>query len=214
MKKAKRIQDTVILFASLLFICFIILFLIAKSLNYPIVESPHFLSLCSCCIAMVSGSLVVYQLAGRKDAEVAQKMLHEADFILKINQTFIQDPNMAYVESQLEKELDPEKEMDPITEENRQKFINYLVYLEGLAPLVLNGILSFETIDDLMAYRFFLAMNNPKLQKDQLFPWADYYRGCIKLYAAWEKYRNEHRLPIPLEEYAVSSWPDFKKFSA
>ncbi len=70
-------------------------------------------------------------------------------------------------------------------------FINYLVYLEGLATLVLNDMMKLDHIDDLMAFRFFLAVNNPELQKAQLAVFPQFYRGCFKLYRKWTEYYEE-----------------------
>ncbi|MCL2465491.1 MAG: hypothetical protein FWF28_10550, partial [Micrococcales bacterium] len=135
-------------------------------------------------VAAVAAGLIMYQLRAGKVIEERQYNINEAQFILQYNQAFIQDRNMYLVEHRLEQWMEDEEDGRShggalVTESSRQNFINYLVYLEGLAPLIFSGVLRFEDIDDLMAYRFFLAVNNPELQKDQLFRYADYYRGCF-----------------------------------
>ena len=84
-----------------------------------------------------------------------------------------------------------------------QKLINYLVHMEGLAAIVQTGVLHLDVIDDLFAYRFFIAVNNPVIQRNELLPYANFYQGCFRLSKLWtEKWREEKR-EIPLDEYAL-----------
>lgn len=141
--------------------------------------------------------------------------------MLQYNQTILQDENMVLVESLLENQAYYDTERREIlTSENRQKIVNYLVYLESIAPLVLNGVLTLDHIDNLMAYRFFIAVENVELQEKELFPFADYYRGCFKLYKIWKDFRCEHKLKTPVDDcknsYALrklSDWEHFDTFA-
>ena len=92
----------------------------------------------------------------------------------------------------------------PVSKEY-QKLINYLVYLESFAPLVLTGQVELEDIDDTFGYRYFIAMNNPVVQKYELLPEADYYCGCIRLYKKWYDYRKKRDKAIPMEWYTLSN---------
>ena len=107
-----------------------------------------------------------------------ERELNEAQFIMDYNNSFISNEELVGVESQLE--LFRKTGELIITDDNRQSFINYLVYNEALAALVFRKVLSLEVIDDLFSYRFFLAMNNPILQKEEIIPEAEYYKGSIK----------------------------------
>ena len=147
-------------------------------------------------VELVAAIMIVFQLEQEQDTEKRQNDIEEAKFILQYNQAFIQDPNMSEVEHRLELYKNGKLEEPLINDENRQKFINYLVYLEGLAPLILRGVLHLNSIDDLMAYRFFLAVNNREVQNDQLIPDWLYYRGCFKLYKIWKEYRLKQGIEI------------------
>lgn len=92
----------------------------------------------------------------------------------------------------------------PVTKDY-QKLINYLVYLESFAPLILTGQVELKDIDDTFGYRYFIAMNNPVVQKYELLPEADYYCGCIRLYKKWYNYRKGRGKAIPMEWYALSN---------
>lgn len=161
-------------------------------------------------IAAIAAGLVLFELKAAEKERIRQNDIEEASFILQYNQTFIQDPNMAEVESLLEQNAFYGLESPIITKENRQKFVNYLVYLEGLAPIIMSGILKFEHIDNLMAYRFFLAVNNPELQREEILPFASYYQGCFRLYSLWADYRAEHRLDIPLKDTSLDKTEIFE----
>lgn len=164
-------------------------------------------------IASVAASLVFYQLGMGNEAERQQSNIDEASFIFQYNQAFIKDDNMTSVEHMLEC---AEKDIGTpavIDESNIQQFINYLVYLEGLAPLVLKNVISLESIDDLFAYRFFLAMNNSELQHKELMVYPDYYRGCFKLYKKWKNYREKKGLPILNEEKSLDAWLYFNVYA-
>lgn len=59
--------------------------------------------------------------------------------------------------------------------------------LESVATLVNSGILRLNTINDLMAYRYFIAVNNPVVQKLELIPYKPYYNGCFTIFKEWQK---------------------------
>lgn len=80
-----------------------------------------------------------------------------------------------------------------------------MVYLESFAPLVLNKQFLLEDIDDLFGFRFFVAMNNPVLQQNELLKEWQFYKGCFKLYYKWKDYRGSS---IPMEHFDL--WDKLK----
>ena len=90
------------------------------------------------------------------------------------------------------------KETDGIITEQYQELINYLVYLEAFVPLIIHHQVRIEEVDDLFGYRFFIAVNNPLVQDEELLEDKEYYQGCIKAYKIWKKYREDMGLVIPL----------------
>ena len=139
------------------------------------------------------------------------KVLNEAQFITDLNEQFIGNEKMAAVEWELEKffykykkgkltedYIEDFEKMFDIESENRQNLVNYLVHLEGIAALVKNKVLHIETIDDLMSYRYFIAMNNPVVQKLELDEYSDFYKGCFGIYNAWVKELKKQKVKIPM----------------
>lgn len=89
--------------------------------------------------AIVAG-FVLYQLKLGDETEERQSDIAEAEFILHYNQAFVGDANMCAIEHMLEEKMESDKPV-VISSENRQAIVNYLVYLEGLAPLVFRNVL-------------------------------------------------------------------------
>ena len=128
----------------------------------------------------------------------------EASFIMKLNDQFVSDSNMTSVEHRLEqyyalvKNGESKEKIDAflqnmiddydISKPERQYLVNYMVHLEAIATLVNTGVLRLKTINDLMAYRYFIAVNNPVVQKLELEPYKEYYKGCFEIFHEWEKY--------------------------
>jgi len=140
--------------------------------------------------------------------------LNEASYMMNLNNQFINNKEMTAVEHELELYFNKSLFAKDISEvelgldlnresQDCQKLINYLVHMEGLAAIVQTGVLHLDVIDDLFAYRFFIAVNNPVIQRNELLPYANFYQGCFRLSKLWtEKWREEKR-EIPLDEYAL-----------
>lgn len=138
------------------------------------------------------------------------KLLNEAQFITDLNEQFIGNEKMSEIEWDLEKfynqyrkgELSDEyrkafRDKYDLEKRDRQNLVNYLVHLEGIAALVKNGVLHIDTIDDLMSYRYFLAMNNSVIQELELLEYPDFYKGCIGIYDRWTEHMIKKENTIP-----------------
>ena len=139
--------------------------------------------------------------------------LNEAEFIVELNKQFITDENMTKVEHDLEKYYAIVKKIKCDNEESeqylemlrnkyeinkpeRQYLVNYLVHLEGIAALINTGVIQLKSINDLMAYRFFISVNNPVVQELELYPYSNYYKGIFNLFDEWKDYYDEKDMPL------------------
>lgn len=161
--------------------------------------------------------------------------LSEADYIKDLNNHFIENKEMVDVEHALEmyfNEMDcgfENVKLDLDLRQNnidRQKLVNYLVYLEGLASIINHNVIQIDQINSLFGYRFFVAINNPVVQMTELYPYADYYQGIIKIYNSWLDYckindvnennADKELMRIPLYDYKlmpnrfINDYKDFK----
>lgn len=168
--------------------------------------------------AIAAASIIIVQLKQDQKGEIKHRKTAEAQFMLEYNKSFIENKDMCMVEHYLEQEVsgDPVTEMSSLREQ-RQIFINYLVYLEGMASCVHQDQLAFESIDDVFAYRFFIAVNNPEVQSLELVRCAQYYRGCFRLYEEWVEYREstgkyKENYAIPLEETSLDRCKDYELY--
>lgn len=163
--------------------------------------------------AIIGAFAIWFQMKRERD-------IKEAEFIMNYNISFIDNPEYVELEHKLEKYRkiieaggkpgDTEK---IITEENLQTVINYLVYHEALAVFVKKRVLSIDSIDDLFAYRFFLIMNNPEIQKKELCPEAQYYHGCFWLHKKWTEYRKKKGLYILLEDTSLEKTDEYNRLT-
>lgn len=139
------------------------------------------------------------------------KVLNEAQFIMELNEQFLSDPKLSAVEWELEKyyahyrnnDLTPECEEAferrfDMDKPERQSLVNYLVHLEGITALVNSGVLRLNSIDNLMSYRYFIAVNNPIVRKLELCDYSDYYKGCYSIYDSWVELLKRKKVEIPM----------------
>lgn len=168
--------------------------------------------------AIVAAVVIIWQLNQEQAIQERQQKTQEAQFILEYNRSFIESAELCMIEHYLEKKItgDMSKEIKNL-HENRQALINYLVYLAGIASCVHGKNLEIEYIDDLFAYRFFLAMNNPEVQELELVSYASFYRGCYQLYEKWIRFRRESGkykgdIEIPLEETSLEKCKGYETY--
>lgn len=148
-------------------------------------------------------------------AELRQnKKINEAQLIKDINSEFINNQQLSKVERMLEVYYDEYRHAKTTDErerihlklcmdvgsDERQDLVNYLVHLEAVASLVNNDAIRLDSINDLIAYRFFIAVNNREVQEYELLPFKDYYCGCYTLYERWKNVMKRKHLEIPMKE--------------
>lgn len=150
--------------------------------------------------------------------------LNESNYIMNLNNQFISNKDMTLVEHELELYfnqytlmVNDKSSPDPgvvsrmtlgisqsRTSDECQKLINYLVYLEALAALVDRQVIHLDVIDDLFSYRFFLAVNNPVVQENELIPYSDFYQGIFRLSEYWVKDHQKRNIPIPMDYFRLT----------
>jgi len=133
-----------------------------------------------------------------------ERDIHEAEYIMRLNQNFITNPNISKIYQKLEESKDDNQSENPFEKEDIIDMANYLSYFETFHSLITNKILKLNTIDPVLAYRFFLATNNKYMQemllckKGKELAWLNIYL----LHRIWKEHRggeviqNEHELSI------------------
>ena len=167
-------------------------------------------------ISFGAAYLVIEQLSIGVESEKDSTAVNKCSFITKYNQVYVDNKNLTDVVSELEKYYDVfiqycenknndkdgwlekledayhvlEKKLGELGSKERQKYVNYLEYLDGFATVVHLGAMDVGDFDTLMGYRFFLAINNPVIQELELKPFAKHYKEIFVLFRDWQKYRK------------------------
>lgn len=89
--------------------------------------------------------------------------------------------------------------------------VRYMQWVESIGAIIDSGAVSIESIDRVLGYRFFIAINNKIIQENELLPYRYFYMGTFELYEKWYAYRKKHHLPIPMEENSLHLNPLFKE---
>lgn len=138
------------------------------------------------------------------------KQVNTASFLMDYSKSFYNDYDLLDIFAELEKHSDnPKYTFD--YEKYQAKIIIYLQWIESIASLIERNIIDFYTIDNIISYRFFLIVNNPQVQENELIPWAEYYRGTYFLYEQWYKYELKRGLEMPLSETGLHLTADYNK---
>lgn len=155
-------------------------------------------------IAAAAGFIfIAYQFKREKD-------LHEAEYITRLNQDFLMNQSINEVYNTLEKSMADNQQSNPFTDEDIINLANYLSYFEIFYPLISKNIIKINTIDPILAYRFFLATNNRFVQEMLLcrngkeLAWKNIYL----LHYVWREYRKGD---IIQSNYELAHTKQYKK---
>lgn len=169
-----------------------ILSLVKKIVAYD--ESAISIAISAFETAGLLGSLIIatQQLADSK--EIAR-----ADFLVELNRAFTENEGNIQLYTALQECLDCDcTHSGTCTEEGKcelkfPKVIvsNYLTFFETVYLLILNGVISFDMIDDLFAYRFFIAVHSKFVQQAKLAPQPENFKNIFCLEYEWLQYREK-----------------------
>lgn len=129
-----------------------------------------------------------------------EQEINQASFILQIHGDFyaLGGKGTMYA-ADLEKMLDEDfsgKKKLTLKESDGEMVIQYLVWVKTLSSLINRRMIKISAVDDLFGYKFFVAINNPEIQKMELIPYQTAYKGIYKAHKMWSKYRQKHGLEI------------------
>lgn len=138
------------------------------------------------------------------------KDLNMAAFVVDYSIHFYQIYKLNDILDELEKcRKNPDYKID--IDKYYKDIVSYLQWLESLASIVKDNLLTIEKIDDVLSYRFFLIVNNKQIQDAELIPCKEFYRGIFKLYEKWAQYKKKKGLLIIFEENALNQRPEYKE---
>ena len=148
-------------------------------------------------ITAIIGAIALF-IQFKKDKEI-----NEASFIVDYSVQFYDIYNLQEVLDELEKCRKDKKYVIDL-DKYYKDIVGYLQWLESLAALVNDKILTINKIDNVLSYRFFLIVNNKQVQDYEIIPCRNYYRGIYNLYESWSKYKKKNNLEIIFEKTELS----------
>ncbi|WP_042705796.1 hypothetical protein [Methanomicrobium mobile] len=190
--------------ATLLFFLFLIsiigillLFEVDQRINTS--ETSLIIAICTILTA-VGGLSSIYFIY--KELKVSADIAN-ADFLFKLNTEFFKNDDIVLIYKKLEDSLSnlnangSEFHNNFFDESDKIAIAHYLAYFKLIYNLIERdvNIINMSEINDLYAYRFFLAVNDPEIQDIELMPNQLYYNDIFKLYDQWMKYREAHNQP-------------------
>ncbi len=194
-KKGTNLKVSILFFLIFCALIVLLLFEVDKRINTD--ETSWILAFCTIVTAVggVAAALGIYtQLKESKE-------LNEAQFIVDLNTNFTSNQHIIEIFVLLEKsQKDGE---NPFNSDHKAKMTMYLTYFELIHYLLNRNILSYKLVNDLFAYRFFLAVHNKHLQEMELVKDASYYRDIFRLHNDWVNYRKTLNEEIMNEEYSL-----------
>ncbi len=120
------------------------------------------------------------------------KEITRAEFVTELNRSFVENKDYKKVYDALQAIYDGEEGAEArglaLT---KGEISNYLTFFETLYLLCSKGVVSFAIIDDLFAYRFFLAVHSKIVQESKICPQPENWRNIFLLEREWLDYRIE-----------------------
>lgn len=141
------------------------------------------------------------------------KEIARAQFLTELNKSFVENPEYARLYNALQDCLDGKCSSKKECEENNKCLLsipkgtvsNYLTFFETISLLIDGGVLTFEVIDNLFAYRFFLAVHSKFVQEQKIIPQPENFVNIFKLERKWLDYRKKiGKIPKAGSVYATN----------
>ena len=115
------------------------------------------------------------------------KEIARGDFIMELNKSYVENPKYMEIYTILQDKLDGKG--DKTNQITKAEISNYLTFFETIYLLEKNGVIDFKIIDDLFAYRFFLAVHSGVFQREKLGAQPKNFKNIFKLEREWMDYR-------------------------
>jgi len=141
---------------------------------------------------IVSLIIAISQIKGSK--EIAR-----ATFIVQLNQAYVENPDYMKLYNCLQECFDSECEHSDTCNNETKCYLeiekgvvsNYLTFFETVYLLEKDGAISLQLLDDLFAYRFFLAVHSKFVQQVKLKTQPRNFKNIFCLEKKWLDYRKK-----------------------
>lgn len=135
------------------------------------------------------------------------KEINQASFVLEFWKSFSSDQKLQTIMLKCDEMRLTGK--NTFTKEDYFDIVSYAQWLETLSSLVNRKIFTFDAIDDMYNYLFFIFVNNKYIQETELVPSQKFYKGIYKTYREWTKYLVKQNKEILCEKTALDKVKNF-----
>jgi|GEM_PF-2733871 len=136
----------------------------------------------------------------------------QASFIVSFNKQFYKhERNRKMLKYFDHKHSHPEKAR-ALTEADAKDFLSYLAWIRILCSLVLRGVLTFDSMNEVFRYKFFVCVNNVDIQRIEITKYAEFYDGLFRTYKDWSAYLNRHGQTELYSETALSKTEAYQRY--
>jgi len=150
-------------------------------------------------IGALGGIVAIYYQMRR------EKNIAEGEFIYSLYDGFSNNEKIKDIYQKLEECKNQGCKKDPFVKDDIGNIIDYLTFFETMYLLIKRKIIKIDLIDELFAYRFFIAVHNPYVQKKNLIKYNTYYKNTYRLHKMWVSHRLENNEKIPFSEYNLKN---------
>lgn len=126
------------------------------------------------------------------------KQINEASFIVEFYQSFYDQESNVKVLEELDKKYTGDEYQSMTT--MSADVLNYLTWIRTLCDLIDRKILTYESVDEIYGYKFFMILNNKEVQEMEIHKYAKLYRLMYRTHKGWTEYRLKKGLTILMPE--------------
>ncbi len=154
--------------------------------------------------ALIGAIALFFQFKRDKD-------INQASFVVEFGKSFEEKEGCRDIMQKLERYR--KGETNVFTKNDYTYIVSYLQWCETLSILVQKNVLNLKTIDNLYSYWFFLITNNEYIQKLELVPEAEFYKGVYILHKIWTKYKRKTNQIILEDNTSLEKVENYDKYS-
>ena len=158
-------------------------------------------------ITAIIGAVALY-IQFKKDKEI-----NEASFIVSFYEQLYNNPELMEILNILNLKANGEDISYIKDKKYSSGIINYLSWIRTLCSLIEREVLTFDIIDEVYAYKFFVATNCKELQDVELVKYAQFNEIIYRVHKEWTAYRKKHGKSILMEETSLDKAPCYESLT-
>ncbi len=144
----------------------------------------------------------------KKDREINQ-----SSFIIEFYKSFYENQSNLKVLDILDRKyskLDHRDLKDPALYAD---ILNYASWIRTLCNLIDRSVVTFDTIDEIFSYKFFVFLNNKDIQELELIPCSELYKLIYRTHRKWTDWRIKNGLKVLMPEEDLALVPNYQELS-